>query len=253
AEHNKPLIGIDHMEGHLYSSFVQNSQGNPKREFEFPYLVLLVSGGHTDLVLFKNHLQYEILGSKRDDAAGEALDKAGRLLGFGYPGAPTMERLSEQVENADKYKFPRPMIRSGDLDFSFAGLKTAFLYFVKKLPEEEKVENLNYLASSFQEAVFQTLVSKTKDAIIQTGVKSVLLGGGVSVNKRLRTLMKRMVKEQGGSVYFPSYKYLNFDNAAMIGVAASFRAERKLFVKDLSELDRKPRLSLKDSSVNPIV
>src|SRR3989338_9118808 len=100
---HKPLIGVNHMEGHLYSSFVQNSHGNPKREFEFPYFGLLISGAHTELVLFKDHLKYEILGETLDDAAGESLDKAARMLGFGYPGGPVLETLSQKVENVDKY------------------------------------------------------------------------------------------------------------------------------------------------------
>ncbi len=249
-KYKKPLVGVNHMEGHLYSPFVQNSNGNPKREFEFPYLSLLVSGGHTELVLFKDNLTYEILGETRDDAAGESLDKAARMLGFGYPGGPIMETLAEKVQNRDKYAFPRPMLHSENLELSFSGLKTSFLYFIREMSEAEKVNNLEYLASSFQEAVFETLVGKTRKAMEKTGINRVLMGGGVAVNKRLRTMIRSMVKEKDGTIYFPSYKYLNFDNAAMIGVVASFRAEKKLFVKKLSELDRVPRLSLLQSSLS---
>ena len=246
---HKPLIGVNHMEGHLYSSFVQNSHGNPKREFEFPYFGLLISGAHTELVLFKDHLKYEILGETLDDAAGESLDKAARMLGFGYPGGPVLETLSPKVENVDKYSFPRPMKYSKNFDFSFSGLKTSFFYFIRKMPETEKVSKIELLASAFQEAVFETLVYKTERAVKKTGVNRLLVGGGVAVNNRLRAMMREMIKKENGSVYFPPYKYLNFDNAAMIGVAAGFRAERKMFVKDVEKLDRVPRLSLLQSSI----
>lgn len=248
-EYKKKLIGVNHMEGHLYSSFVQNSKGNPKRDFKFPYLGLLVSGGHTELVLFKDHLTYEILGETLDDAAGEALDKAARMLGFGYPGGPVIERLAEKVQNVDNYKFPRPMLHSDDLKFSFSGLKTSFLYFLRKMTDEEKYVNIDYLASGFQQAVFETIVGKTRNAMKKTGVNRILLGGGVSVNRHLRKMMRDMVKKEKGNIYFPPYKYLNFDNAAMIGVVASFKAEKGMFVKDAKELDRVPRLSLLQSSI----
>ncbi len=248
-KYKKPLIGVNHMEGHLYSSFVQNSKGNPKRDFEFPYLGLLVSGGHTELVIFKDHVTYEILGETLDDAAGEALDKAARMLGFGYPGGPIIERLAEKVQNVDQYKFPRPMLYSETFEFSFSGLKTSFLYFLKKLTDEEKFINIDYLASGFQEAVFQTLVGKTQKAMRKMGIRSILLGGGVSVNRRLRHMMREMVKQENGHIYFPPFKYLNFDNAAMIGVVGSIKAEKGLFVKDVKELDRVPRLSLLQSTL----
>lgn len=249
VKYNKPLIGVNHMEGHLYSPFVQNSKGNPARPFEFPYLGLLVSGAHTELVKFTDHLTYEIIGETRDDAAGEALDKAARMLGFGYPGGPVLERLASQVGNIDPYKFPRPMIGSKNFEFSFSGLKTALLYKLKEMTEAEKNKELQNLASSFQEAVFQTLMKKTKKAMIQMGVNRVVLGGGVAVNQRLRKTMREMVKEQEGTVWYPPYKYLNFDNAAMIGLVGAIKAERELYVSDISEVDRVARLSLNDVTV----
>ena len=248
-KYTKPIVGVNHMEGHLYSSFVQNSRGNPKREFEFPYLGLLISGGHTELILFTNHLKYEILGATLDDAAGESLDKAARMLGFGYPGGPIMERLAHDVKNIDEYKFPRPMNKPDNLNFSFSGLKTSFLYFTRKMSETDRLVKLPYLASSFQEAVFQSVSRKVELAVLKTGVNRIIVGGGVSVNERLRYLIRAIATKHKGCVYFPPYKYLNFDNAAMIGVAASFRAEKGMFVKDFDELDRKPRLSLKDSTL----
>lgn len=244
-----PIIPVNHMEGHLYSPFIQNRNGNPKRDFEFPYIGLLVSGGHTELVLFKKHLQYEILGETRDDAAGEALDKAARMLGFGYPGGPVLERLALDVDNEDLFQFPQPMIGSKNFEFSFSGLKTSLLYKTKSMSDEEKNKHLHRLASSFQEAVFQTLMKKTKKAMVQKGVSRLVLGGGVAVNQRLRKTMREMVTKLDGSVFFPSYKYLNFDNAAMIGVVAHIREEHGFGIKDDANIDREPRLSLLQSSI----
>lgn len=246
-KHKKKLIAVNHMEGHMYSCFAQNREGNPDIPISFPYLALLVSGGHTELVLFKDHLSYKILGETIDDAAGEALDKAAKLLGFGYPGGPLIERLSQEVKHRDKYTLPRPMKKSEDLNFSFSGLKTAFYYLLKKLDEKEKNEHMKLLASSFQEAVFESLLFKTEKAIRKTGVNKLLVGGGVIANKHLRNYIRRLVKKYKGRVLFPPFQYLSGDNAAMIGIAASYKAQRGVFVKNHSKLDRIPRLSLPES------
>ncbi|MFA6532884.1 MAG: tRNA (adenosine(37)-N6)-threonylcarbamoyltransferase complex transferase subunit TsaD [Patescibacteria group bacterium] len=243
-KYNKKLISVNHLEGHIYSAFVQNSKGNPKRDFKFPYLALIISGGHTEFVIFKNHLEYEIIGQTLDDAAGEALDKAAKLLGLGYPGGPVLERLSKEVGNIDSHNFPRPMLKSKDLNFSFSGLKTSFYYFLKSQVAKTPLSGVKLLASSFQEAVFDTLIKKTEMAIKQTGIKRLIIGGGVVANLRLRNLMKSLVKKYQGEVLFPTYKYLTGDNAAMIGIVAGFKAEKKLFVKDIDILDRIPRMSL---------
>ena len=242
TKYNKKLIAVNHLEGHIYSAFVQNSQGNPKKDFKFPYLALIVSGGHTEFVIFKDHLEYEIIGQTLDDAAGEALDKAAKLLGLGYPGGPVIERLAYEVGNVDSHSFPRPMLKSKDLNFSFSGLKTSFYYFLKENPN--KISEIKLLVSSFQEAVFDTLIKKTEMAIKQTGINKLIIGGGVITNKRLRNLMRALVKKYHGEVLFPTYKYLTGDNAAMIGVVAGFKAGKDLFVKDIDELDRIPRWSL---------
>lgn len=245
TKYKKKLISVNHMEGHLYSSFVQNSKGSPKREFIFPMLGLLVSGAHTEIILWKNHLEYEVLGETLDDAAGEALDKAARLLlGIGYPGGGAIERLSEEVNNEDRYKFPRPMIKINSLDYSFSGLKTSFLYKIQEMTEEEKVKNMKYLISSFQEAVFDSLLIKLKKAIVQTGCSRIACGGGVIANKYLRKKLRALVKKYDGEVFFPHYKYLTGDNAAMIGVVAGYKAKKKIFAKDFSTLDRLPRMRL---------
>lgn len=239
----KPLIAVNHMEGHIYSCFAQNSKGNPKREITFPYIALLVSGGHTELVLFTDHLTYKIIGKTKDDAVGEALDKAARMLGFGYPGGPVIERLSLEANNIDRYKFPRPLLHSDDLQFSYSGLKTAFLYFLRNMTEDQQVKNVRLLASSFQEATFEPLIKKTERAMKEYNIKSVLVGGGVGVNQRLRKRMRAMVRKNSGTVIFPPYSYLNNDNASMIGVVAGYKYQKKMFI-DSSDIDRIPRWSL---------
>lgn len=244
AKYNKKIVAVNHIEGHLYSPFVQNSKGNPKIDFHFPYLALIVSGGHTQLVLFKDHLKYEVLGETIDDAAGEALDKAAKLLGLGYPGGPVIERLAATVDFKDLYRLPRPMIKSDDLNFSFSGLKTAFYYFLKKMNENEKINKLAQLASAFQQAVFDTLIIKTEKAIKKTGVNRLLLVGGVSANQYLRLLFRKLAKKYNGKALFPSFKYLTGDNAAMIGTVAFFKLKENQGIVDSSQLDRIPRLEL---------
>lgn len=241
-KHNKKIIAVNHLEGHIYSPFVQNSQGNPKIEFNFPYLALVISGGHTEFVIFKDHLEYEVIGSTLDDAAGEALDKAAKLLGLGYPGGAVIERLAREENNKDYYRFPRPMLKSNDLNFSFSGLKTSFYYFLKKNP----ISNLSIakLSSSFQQAVFETVIKKTEKAINQTKITSLIVGGGVIANQYLRKLFKELMKNHQGKIIFPSYKYLTGDNAAMIGVVASFKAKKQMFVENIDLLDRIPRMTL---------
>ncbi len=243
--HNKPLMGINHLEGHLYSVFAQNSKGNPKRNISFPYLGMIISGGHTEFVLWKNYLEYEVLGATLDDAAGEALDKAGKLLGLGYPAGAVLERLSEQVNHKDEYHFPRPMLKSGDLQFSFSGLKTSFYYFLKTISQEEKQAKVAELASAFQEAVFDTILFKAEKAIQQTGIVNMVIGGGVSANKYLRKKFRSLVRNYNGLVYFPTIPTLTGDNAAMIGIAAWKKGEAKQFSTD--ELDRQPRMKIVSS------
>ncbi len=198
--------------------------------------------------MFKDHVNYKILGEKVDDAAGEALDKAARMLGFGYPGGEIIERLADDVQNQDIYHFPRPMLRSNNLNFSFSGLKTSFYYFLKQMSDEEKNKQLKYLASSYQEAVFDTLLKKTEKAIKQTGINQLIIGGGVSANKYLRKKFRKLLTKYNGDVLFPSYKYLSGDNASMIGVAAYFKAQKNIFINNIDMIQRQPRLRLDSSS-----
>lgn len=242
-KYNKPLIAVNHMEGHIYSCFAQNSAGNPKSTFKFPYIALLISGGHTELVLFKDHGNYEMLGQTLDDAAGEALDKAAKLIGLGYPGGAVIEELARKGDKTF-LTLPRPMKGSKDLNFSFSGLKTSFYYYYRDLTDKQKNEQLFDLAASYQEAVFDSVLYKLEKAIVQTGVSSLVVGGGVGANLYLRERIRKLAKKHAGNVQFPPYKYLYGDNAAMIGIAAHFKAQKKEFVEDLSTLQRVPRLSL---------
>ena len=242
-KYKRRLIAVNHLAGHIYANFIQNRHGKPARLFQFPYLALLVSGGHTILAIFRNHLDYQVIGQTKDDAVGEALDKAARILGFGYPGGPIIEDLAREVNNQDKYLFPRPMARSNDLNFSYSGLKTAFFYRVRKMGEKEKLANLYYLASSFQEAAFDSLIIKLDRAIKETKINQVAVGGGVSANLYLREKIRSLMKKYQGKVLFPARDFTG-DNAAMIGLVAYFKAQKGQYVKDINHLDRKPRLMI---------
>ena len=237
-----PLIPVDHLEGHIYSAFIQNQKGKPNRQIKFPLLALIVSGGHTQLVLMTKHINYQVLGQTLDDAAGEALDKAARLLGLGYPGGPIIERLAKNGDN-QKYPLPIPMQRHSGLDFSFSGLKTAFKRVVYNLTESEKNQNLNHLCASFQQAVFTALLLKLRQAVTKHQPKLLVIGGGVADNKSLRQQIRTLFKKQL-PIYFPTQKILNGDNAAMIGVVAHFKYQKGIFFKDPTKLDRLPRANL---------
>jgi N6-L-threonylcarbamoyladenine synthase len=214
----KPLIPVNHLFGHIYANFIG------EHKIEFPAIALIVSGGHTDLVLMKNHRDIKWLGGTRDDAAGEAFDKTGRLLSLAYPAGPQIEQLAKTVEK-DIYHFPRPLIDSDDYDFSFSGLKTAVLRETQKDEplNDERVSNICY---SLQEAVFDILIKKTFKAAKQFNVKSVLLGGGVTANKTLRKRFESEIINQKSLIkFFVPDKKLCTDNAAMIAATAVFNSE----------------------------
>ena len=245
-ENKKPLIAVNHMEGHLLSSLIKNSKGkyySKISEVQFPVLSLNVSGGHTELVFMKDFGKYEIIGETLDDAAGEAFDKVGRMLGLGYPAGPVVEELAK-TGNATAYSLPRPMAKSGDLNFSFSGLKTACLYNIKDLKEElgEDFSNIipDYCAS-LQAAIIDTLVIKLRKAILEYKPKLVLIGGGVIANNKLRFSFRKLGKELNTPIYFPAKSFC-MDNAAMIGLAAYYKYLRQEFVQDIEQLDRRPSL-----------
>lgn len=204
----KPLIGVNHIEGHIYSLWLTEAQPT----FQFPILSLVVSGGHTDLYLMVDHLQYKHLGGTIDDAAGEAFDKVGRLLGLPFPGGPHIDRAAADG-NPTAFDFPRAIMGDG-FNFSFSGLKTAVLRETKKY-QPDKLP-VNDLAASFQAAVVDVLVEKTKRAAMAYGVTAVHLAGGVSANRTLRTAMAQEIELP---IHFPPL-ILCTDNAAMIGAAA---------------------------------
>ena len=245
-KHNKPLIGVDHMEGHLVSAFAKDSDGkfgiaNP----EFPALGLLVSGGHTELILMKNFGKYELVGQTLDDAAGECFDKVARILDLDYPGGPALSKLAKEGdENA--FDFPIPMKSSGDLNFSFSGLKTACLYQSQKLGAMSQKQKADF-AASFEKSAVAHLVNKLSAAVRTYKPKVVLIGGGVINNEKLQEEIKKEMGYADTPVYVPFNNNLLTDNAAMIAVAAYYMAKRGKFVKDPSKLDRVPNLSLENN------
>lgn len=269
----KPLLGIHHIEGHIYANFIRESKvESRKSKVLFPLLALVVSGGHTELVLMKDHFDYEILGRTKDDAAGEAFDKVAKMLGLPYPGGPEIaaratrvtsrkskvesqepesknrirktasvskfhpkgdQPLADKIRNskseeASGFRFPRPMIDSGDYDFSFSGLKTAVLYEIRKTPEADRDEDfVDAVCHSFQRAVVDVLTTKTQRAIREFAPRTLVIAGGVSANVALRESLSDMVEKDFPETAFlvPEFGY-SLDNAAMIGSAATLRFAR---------------------------
>ncbi len=215
----KPIIPVNHLIGHIYANWIVEK--NDKKSITFPALALVVSGGHTDLVLVRNHGKITWLGGTRDDAAGEAFDKIGRLLNLPYPAGPIIEKEAK-TGNPKAFHFPRPMIDTKDFDFSFSGLKTAVLRETK-LIKQLQPKILHDLAASVQEAVVDVLTTKTLKAVKKYNVKSLLLSGGVAANQALRDRFTKEIKKQKMNVtLFVPPKHLCTDNAAMIASAAFF-------------------------------
>jgi len=205
----KPLVPVDHVRAHSLAIFLENAP-------EFPWISLVVSGGHTALFLVRSPTEHYLLGHTRDDAAGEAFDKVAKLLNLGYPGGPVISRLAEKGD-PDRIRLPRPMLDSPDFDFSFAGLKTAVLNVVRS-GEEFLVHDL---CAAFEAAVAEVLVEKTVRAAKAAGIGRVVVSGGVAANRRLRGLFEERAREEGFEVFFPSPQYCT-DNAAMVAVSGYF-------------------------------
>ncbi len=245
----KPIIPVNHMVGHIYANWIDN-----KNNIEFPAIALVVSGGHTDLLLLRNHGDMQLLGGTRDDAAGECFDKCARLLGYAYPGGPHISKLAI-TGNEKAFPFPRPMINDKNYAFSFSGLKTAFLNTTKKhfpllrttsqttkggwnqirltdTASLEEKQTLSDLCASLQRAIIDVLLKKTMRAAKEYHVKSVLLSGGVSANKLLRSAFEKETKENTIHLYIP-HPTLCTDNAAMIAAAAYFHHNIKSW-KDIT-------------------
>ena len=214
----RPVSGIHHLEGHLLSPFLS---GDPPR---FPFVALLVSGGHTQLMRVDDVGRYALLGETIDDAAGEAFDRSAKLLGLGYPGGPALARLADFGDPL-AYALPRPLLRSGNLDFSFAGLKTAVRTQVAKLGSNVCEQDRANLAASTQAAIVEVLVRKSIAALQETGLDRLVVAGGVGANSRLRDDLAAEARQRGFTVHHPELE-LCTDNGAMIALAAAMRAQR---------------------------
>lgn len=240
----KPLIALNHLEGHFYSNWLPVPPGKefalPK--IKLPALSLIVSGGHTELILMKNHEVYKKIGGTLDDAAGEAFDKVAKILGLGYPGGPIIEQMAKEG-NSQRIVLPRPLLGQKNYNFSFSGLKTAVLYIVRK---QEKIEEQfkKDMAASFQAASFEVLINKTLRAARDLGVKSIMISGGVAANQTLIQQFQKAVKKELPNIpfYSPSRSY-STDNAAMMAMAAYFHAIKKDFTP-WQKIEVNPNLSL---------
>ncbi|CAN7506405.1 tRNA (adenosine(37)-N6)-threonylcarbamoyltransferase complex transferase subunit TsaD [Variovorax paradoxus] len=243
----KPVLGVHHLEGHLLSPFLS---ADPP---EFPFVALLVSGGHTQLMRVDGVGRYELLGETIDDAAGEAFDKSAKLMGLPYPGGPWLAKLAE-AGNPAAFKLPRPLLHSGDLDFSFAGLKTAVLTQAKKLGAELEANKAD-LAASTQAAIVEVLLKKSLAALGQTGLKRLVVAGGVGANRSLREQLNAACAKRGVRVHYPEL-HLCTDNGAMIAMAAAMRLQSGLAeASERYAFDVKPRwpmASLMASSAAPV-
>ena len=209
-----PLVPVHHMEGHIFANFLANPTLEP------PFLSLVVSGGHTMLVHVKGYEEFEILGQTRDDAAGEAFDKIARVMGFPYPGGPHIDVLAKEG-NPEAIEFPKALSESGNFEFSFSGLKSAVLNYLNSKSQKSEDINKADVAASFQKAIVDVLVEKTKDAAHTLGETKITIAGGVSANQGLQVALEHMCNEEGFTYYKPG-KILATDNAAMIGVAAYY-------------------------------
>lgn len=211
-----PLIEVNHMQAHVLAHFIDN----PKPAF--PFLCLTVSGGHTQIVLVKDHFDMEVIGQTNDDAAGEALDKTSKILGLPYPGGPLIDK-NARLGNPDAYKFPEPQIPG--LDFSFSGLKTAILYFIRDnvaINQNFVAENINDICASVEKRIVTILLNKLKKAALQYGIKDIALAGGVSANTGLRQGLTQLGEEMGWNTFIPQFQYCT-DNAAMIAIAGYYK------------------------------
>lgn len=228
--YNIPLIGVNHIIGHVYANYIAYPNLKP------PFIVLMVSGGHTEILKVEEN-KIEVLGKTVDDAAGEAFDKVARILGLGYPGGPEIEKVSK-TGDPDKINFPRPMLNSNDYNFSFSGLKTSVLYTLQELKDNIPVADI---AASFQEAVIDVLLKKTFKAARNNGIKKIVLAGGVAANSRLREKAKILGEKYNYEILIPPLEYCT-DNAAMIAMAGYHKYQNREF--DSLELEAIPNLKI---------
>jgi N6-L-threonylcarbamoyladenine synthase len=214
-----PLIAVNHMQAHILAHFIEEEH---QQKPPFPFLCLTISGGHTEIVKITNYFEMEILGKTLDDAVGEAYDKSAKILGLGYPGGPLIDKFAKEG-NPTAYKFTKP--RVGDLDFSFSGLKTAILYFIRdKMSKNSDFiqENLNDICASIQHTIVSILMDKINNAVKLTGIKHIAIAGGVSANSEIRKRLKEIEKSKHWKTYIPNFEYTT-DNAAMIGIVGHYK------------------------------
>jgi N6-L-threonylcarbamoyladenine synthase len=215
-----PLIEVNHMQGHILAHFIEDAEVKSKPSF--PFLCLTVSGGHTQIVLIRDFFDMEVIGETIDDAAGEAFDKAAKILGLPYPGGPLIDKHAK-TGNPKTFTFTKPVIPG--LDFSFSGLKTGFMNFIQSntLKDELFIErNLTDICASFQATVIEILISKLKKAVVETGIRSVAIAGGVSANSGLRNELEKMKQELKWELFIPKFEYCT-DNAAMIAITGYYK------------------------------
>jgi N6-L-threonylcarbamoyladenine synthase len=234
--YKKPLIPVNHLDGHLYSSFIEN------KSVRMPFLSLIISGGHTELVAVEDFGKYEVLGITRDDAAGEAFDKAAKMLGLSYPGGPVIDKIAENG-NPKAVRFTRPYLK-GSWDFSFSGIKTALLNYLKTNPIRNE-KQLNDICASFRQAVAETLCFKSFEAAKKFDLKRIVLGGGVSANSLIRKIFWETGQKNKIKIFIPSLVY-STDNAAMIGCAAYFKQKKCGLEYADVQLKSNPSLSLEN-------
>lgn len=227
---NIPLIEVNHMQGHVLSHFIKDDENKPSPKF--PFLCLTVSGGHTQIVLVKSHLEMEVIGETIDDAAGEAFDKSAKLLGLPYPGGPLVDKHAKEG-NPNRFEFSHPSVEG--FNFSFSGLKTQFLYFIQNEVAKNPhfiEENMNDICASYQNAIISFLLSKLKKAAQKHAIKDIAIAGGVSANSELRKQLTLLGEKMTWNIFIPKFEYCT-DNAAMIGITAYYKYLNNQF----SELD----------------
>jgi len=219
---NIPLIEVNHMQAHILAHFIEEKNNSENKKPSFPFLCLTVSGGHTQIVLVKDFFDMKVIGETIDDAAGEAFDKAAKIIGLPYPGGPLIDKYAQQG-NPNKYKFPHPNIPK--LDFSFSGLKTAFLYFINERvgKEPDFIEYNKFdICASIQSTIIEVLLSKLKKAAAESEIKEIAIAGGVSANSGLRRALELEREKSGWNVYIPKFEYCT-DNAAMIAITGYYK------------------------------
>ncbi len=248
--HNLPIVPINHLEGHVFSVFLRDVETEESQEWSFPFLCLLVSGGHTELIGVKDVGDYEVLGQTRDDAAGEAFDKVARALGLGFPGGPVIDKSAENGD-PNAIAFPRADL-TPSLDFSFAGLKTAVVRYLKGMEERLKRKpnpTVADIAASFQEAVVDMLLSNLEHAAELTDAERVAVVGGVAANRRLRQKLSKLANRHKWQLALPPLKWCT-DNAAMVACAASFRFEKGLTQTDDLFFDAYAVAEINDANIS---